>query len=141
MKKYKSKYIKKILKEVAEMSKKRFSQEVCGLIGKNGDSYIIQECKNIAKDPRNNFVVDPVQFILFKNKNKLISIFHSHIVGDESPSDFDVIMSENSCIPFLIYSINTKKIHLYEPKNLDVDLKLLQKVNSKIKEYNILQDD
>jgi len=59
-----------------------------------------------------------------------VAIFHSHIVGDESASEFDVKMSENCCQPFLIYSLNSKKINIYTPKNTEADVKILERIKA-----------
>ena len=122
MNNYKSKQLKRVLNKISEYCEKRFSQEVCGLLGKSGGHYIAQECKNVSDNPSQEFVMDPVQFLLFKEKYNVIALYHSHIVGDEEPSDFDKLMSENSCIPFLIYSLNTKKHHLYKRLQLSHSL-------------------
>lgn len=133
---YKSKQIKRIFDKIQEISEKHLLQEICGLLGKKDDYYIIQQCKNISEDPANNFVLDPLQFLLFKNKYEPVALFHSHVVGNEDPSEFDIIMSENTCIPFLIYALNTKRIHVHIPKNLDVNEETINRVKTKTKERN-----
>ena len=132
MEQYRTKQIKRALSKVSKISEKRVAQEICGLMGKDGDYYVVQECENISKDPRQFFEVDPLQFLLFKNEYKPIAIFHSHICGNEEASDFDIQMSENSCIPFMIYSLNTKKINLYIPEYSDADEDSIQKIIQKI---------
>lgn len=133
MKTYKTKQQKRALTKIAEMCEKKVSIEVCGILGYDGDNYIIQECKNISEKPSEQFILDPIQYLMFKDEYSTIAIFHSHIVGDETPSDFDIMMSENSCVPFLIYSLNTKKIHIHTPKYIDADEKKLNKIKQKIK--------
>ena len=59
---------------------------------------------------------------MFKNDYDLIFVFHSHIIGDEKPSEFDIIMSENSCVPFLIHCTVNKKNNIYLPKNHETDV-------------------
>ena len=77
-------------------------------------------------DPRHNFVLDPLQYLIFKDKYEVITVFHSHVIGDEEPSDFDVLMSENSCVPFSVYSLNTKKYYIHRPSQPETDLDLLE---------------
>jgi proteasome lid subunit RPN8/RPN11 len=67
-------------------------------------------------------MIDPLNYLLFKDKYDLLAIYHSHINTDAKPSEFDIKMSNNCCIPFLIYSIETKKFNLYEPQNLEIDV-------------------
>tara|TARA_R110000772_G_C13044110_1_gene413315 strand:+ start:32 stop:475 length:444 start_codon:yes stop_codon:yes gene_type:complete len=131
---YKTKQIKRAIDKISEISESKVSQEVCGLLGKKKDYYVIQECINISETPRDQFVLDPIQYVLFKNEYEPIALFHSHIVGDESPSDYDILMSENSCLPFMIYALNTKAFYIHVPKNLDVDIELVKKTQYKIEE-------
>lgn len=136
MKTYKFKKIQESLKKIKEISEEKVLQEMCGLFGKCEDGYIVQECKNISRDPRNTFALDPLQFLMFKEKYQPIALFHSHIIGNEEPSDFDILMSENSCIPFIIYALNTKKMHIHTPEDSDVNFKLIKKTKEKINDYN-----
>lgn len=135
------KTIEDILKEVANFCEGSLINEVCGLIGFNGEQYIFQEGNNIATDPKNNFVLDPLQYLLFKSKYETIAIFHSHLIGDEEPSDFDVLMSENSCVPFCIYSLNTKKYYIHTPKDAETGIELLGKLKEKIIKHNTFIND
>ena len=48
-------------------------------------------------------------------RKKLLGIYHSHPNTDESPSEYDINMSEELAIPFLIYSLITKKVFLVLP--------------------------
>ena len=88
--------------------------------------------ENIAEDPRLQFMINPLNYILFKEDFALVAIYHSHISEDESPSEFDVKMSNNCCEPFLIYSLRTKKNHIYEPQNVDLDVNTLEKVKEQL---------
>lgn len=141
MKLKKFKNLNNLLMSVAEFCEGSLLNEVCGLVGFDGENYILQEGKNIAADTKNNFILDPLQYLMFKNKYKVISIFHSHLIGDEEPSDFDVLMSENSCVPFSIYSLNTKKHYVYRPREPDADLELLGLFEESIQKQNISIDD
>jgi len=133
METYKTKQLKRAISKIADISEKKFSQEICGILGHDGSDYIVQECKNISDRPSETFVMDPLHYLLFKEEYSTIAIFHSHIVGDETPSDFDIVMSENSCIPFMIYSLNTKNVYIHTPKHIDADKGKLEKVKEKIK--------
>ena len=69
---------------------------------------------------------------MFKDNCKMVGVFHSHITGDESPSEFDVKMSENCCQPFIIYSLNSKKINIYTPKTSEVDVNILNRIKAAV---------
>jgi proteasome lid subunit RPN8/RPN11 len=141
MKVKKIKNIKKLFKKISFFCEESVKNEVCGIIGSDGENYIFQKAKNIANDPTSNFVLDPLQYLMFKNKYKTIAVFHSHVVGDEKPSDFDILMSENSCVPFVVYALNTKKYFLYTPKKPEVDLELIQDFEEKMKKHNLSVND
>lgn len=124
----KSKNIKVILKNIADWSSNHKAMEICGFVGfdyKN-QKYVCKLEKNCSSDPKNYFAIDALNYLIFKKEYSFISVFHSHIVGDENPSEFDIKMSENCCIPFLVYSINTNKFKIYEPRNCEYDVNKLQ---------------
>ena len=104
--------------------------EICGFLGYNKVSGkdIVTPQDNIAEDPSNYFMIDPINYLLFKDEYEMVAIYHSHIEGSEKPSEFDIKMAESCCDPFLIYSLETKKIHIYEPKNMDLDVSILNRV-------------
>jgi proteasome lid subunit RPN8/RPN11 len=107
--------------------------EICGLLGFDEESqkYIAEIQKNESPDPKNHFIINPIDYLNFKNKYSLIAVFHSHVIYDEKPSEFDIKISESTCLPFIIFSINSKKFHIYEPKYKDYKIDFLEKIKSK----------
>jgi len=120
------------LHKIKEMSHEHFKQEICGFLGYDYEKkeFIVQKEENIAKDPRSHFLISPLNYLLFKDSYGMIAIFHSHIIGDETESEFDVKMSDNCCQPFLIYSLNTKKINIYTPETIESDVNILERVKA-----------
>ena len=120
------------LHKIKEMSHEHFKQEICGFLGYDYEKkeFIVQKEENIAKDPRSHFLISPLNYLLFKDSYGMIAIFHSHIIGDETESEFDVKMSDNCCQPFLIYSLNTKKINIYTPKTIESDVNILERIKA-----------
>jgi proteasome lid subunit RPN8/RPN11 len=116
-------------------SNRNLSNEICGFIGYDEKTkcYVATIEKNQAQDPKSFFSINPASYLKFKSEYSLIAVFHSHVVGDESPSEFDIKMSESCCLSFIIYSINTNKFHIYEPKNQDYDVKTLERIKGKLK--------
>jgi len=112
---------KEILKKIIDWSSNNSFFEICGLIGRDEDQYVIFLCENKSKTPSQSFSIDPIDYILFLEKYDPIALFHTHIRGNEEPSEKDIIMSENSCLPFLIYSTTTRKFKIYTPKHLHVN--------------------
>jgi proteasome lid subunit RPN8/RPN11 len=126
--------LSKIRDFIVNSCNKQAANEVCGFVGWDAKNkkYVATVEKNEAQDPKNFFVLNPASFLSFKNEFSLLGIYHSHIVGDEQPSPFDVLMSESCCLPFLTYSLNTKKIHIYEPLNADYDVKIFARLKDKL---------
>lgn len=117
---------KEVIKKIKDWCSTRVLYETCGFLGKKGEEYIAVLCENKSQDPRNNFSIDPVEYLLFLEEYELIAVFHSHISGDEEPSEKDIIMSENSCLPFFIYSLNTQKTKIYMPQKPHVDVNTIR---------------
>ena len=91
--------------------------EVCGLLGTKDGEYFPRMLKNKHADPQNHFSIDPLEYLKFSQEFELVAVFHSHVVGDSQASDFDKINSENTMVPFLIYSLCEKKFSMFEPRN------------------------
>ena len=129
-----TKGVKKALTTIKEIAHKNFKREICGFLGfdKEKREYLIQPEENISEDPFNFFLINPLSYLLFKDDCEMIGVFHSHIIGDENPSEFDVKMSENCCQPFIIYSLNSKKINIYTPKTSEVDVNILNRIKAAI---------
>lgn len=127
-----SKGVKQALSSIKKLAHQNFKREICGFLGFDRDKkeYLVQLEENIAEDPSNFFLINPLSFLLFKDDYEMIGVFHSHIKGDEKESEFDVKMSENCCQPFIIYSLNTKKINIYTPKLLEVDVNILNRIKA-----------
>jgi proteasome lid subunit RPN8/RPN11 len=116
--------IKEALQAIVDESESNPFIEICGFLGfdRKKETYVVQNEKNVSQDPSNYFMIDPLNYLIFKEKYDLLAVYHSHINTDAEPSEFDVKMSNNCCIPFLIYSIETKKFNLYKPQNLETDV-------------------
>ena len=130
MKKFKSP--KAALEYIKILCNKNLRYEICGFLGYNmeDNTFIVQEAENAADNPQVFFLVDPLEYLLFKEKYSILALYHSHITGDEEPSEFDMEMSENSCLPFLVFSLNTQKVHIYEPQNSDSDVNTLERIKA-----------
>ena len=129
---YSSRRIIDILNKIKVLSHKNPAQEICGFVGKSNGKYILKKAKNISEDAKNFFCIDPVEYLLFKNDFNLLMCFHSHIMGDENFSEFDIKMSENSCIPFMVYSLNTQKFNIYSPKTSESDVSIVDRFKEKL---------
>jgi len=135
---YENKKINNILNKISEWSDRFMSMEICGFVGYNEENkkYILKLCENHSPDKKNHFQINPIDYLLFKKDNSFIGVFHSHIKGDEKPSEFDVSSCEHSCLPFFVYSINSKKFGLAKPKLIDYNVDYFEKFTKNINIYN-----
>ena len=120
------------LHKIKEIAHKNFTREVCGFLGydHNKNKYVIQVERNVAEDPSKFFMINPLNYLLFKEDYEMVAVFHSHISGDEKESEFDIKMADNCCQAFLIYSLNTKKINIYTPKIIEGNVNKLERIKA-----------
>jgi len=125
---------RELLLKVSELAHSYLALEICGFVGfdKKNNNFILQMEQNEADEPSQYFMINPLNYLLFKAKYEMVAIFHSHIVGNEEPSEFDIKMAEISCQPFLIYSLNTKKTHIFTPQKTESDVKILNRIKALI---------
>lgn len=121
---------KQVVEKIKEYCETNPYIETCGFVGfdEEKNKFIVEPKENISDDPKKHFMLNTLEYLLFKEKYRIVGIYHSHIKGNEKPSEFDIKMSENCCDPFIIYGLNTKKIHIYEPKNMDLDVDILNRI-------------
>jgi proteasome lid subunit RPN8/RPN11 len=130
----KNKSLDKVKEFIIQHADFNLNAEICGFLGYDifDKAYVAHIEKNLAKNISDYFLIDPNNYLKFKNDYDIIAIFHSHIVGDETFSEFDMKMSELSCVPFLVFSTNTRKFNLYEPQNKDYNVKRIVNLKKKI---------
>lgn len=86
------------------------SEEICGFITKDGDSYSNYiSCCNVHPDKKNFFLINPLEYILDKD----VILFHSH--PSHSPldgfSEWDIENQKYFCLDMLLYSVNKDKFY------------------------------
>ena len=129
---HKFKTLKSAFREIENIGDQNPTIEACGFIGfdEQDQSFIVKQEDNSSPSPSEFFLIDPINYLLFKDKYEMVGVFHSHMIGDEQPSEFDIKMAENCCLPFLIYSLNTKKIHIYEPQKVECNVNILRRMKA-----------
>lgn len=120
----KIKDIKTFLNLLKSEAETNLLTEICGLISFKDNFFIYKRMKNISSE-QNFFKINPKDYLDFVKDNNCFCIFHSHICGDEKPSEIDILNSDNCCKAFLIYSVMSEKFHLYQPHNKDYDVNII----------------
>ena len=93
-------------------------EEVCGFILLENDLSVRTEpTANESPVKERAFSISPLKFLNYKLNKTILGIYHSHPVTSETPSKKDKALSEEMGIPYLIYSIKSKKFFLYYPKS------------------------
>lgn len=105
-------------------------KEIVGFLGLKDGKPVAKITTNRSPNPQEYFMVDPMEFYSFDKEFEFIAVFHSHIYGDSEFSDFDRDSSENSVIPFIVYSLPEDKFNIYEPSGHDVDENVISTIKS-----------
>lgn len=120
-----------LLSFLRKKSESSLFAELCGMLGFNKQNELIYcEMQNRSAEPDKFFALDPYDFLKFIKDFTPIALFHSHIYGDENPSDFDIKSSNNSCLCFLIYSVTTEKFFIYEPQVKKYDVNTVEGIRN-----------
>jgi proteasome lid subunit RPN8/RPN11 len=122
-----------IHKQIAEICENLPQEESCGFLLYKQKKFFVKQCENKAEDKARYFKIDPFDYVNAFKKYKILMCYHSHVLGDESPSDYDIKYSEEMLMPLYIYSTVTKKYKIHYPQKLRMykNLKLL--TESKVK--------
>lgn len=108
--------------------------EVCGLIIDDNGTKKFLKCDNKSKNPRNTFIIDPLEYIKAKAKGNILGCFHSHI-KDSSFSPQDIFNSFKHNLTYYLYNIKKDKFYIFDPKENEVYLKYIN-----LKYENGIQD-
>lgn len=89
--------------------------EVCGFVFVENGNLKTEPAKNIAVYANDVFEIHPLEILRQIRSGKLAAIYHTHPTSTEQESTFDRFNCENSCIPYVIYSKETKNFNLLIP--------------------------
>lgn len=99
-----------ILEEIKKYCKQFSNSEACGIIHETFEGLRFLACENCSPDARYNFSIDP-RILIDYNVQYIV---HSHTICSAKPSINDMKNSDESCIPYLIYSLRDDDFYLYE---------------------------
>jgi proteasome lid subunit RPN8/RPN11 len=103
------------LRRFTEYCRSDRTAEMCGLFVIREGIIDFVPCKNSAYDPRNSFLIHPVDFVACMDTGDVIGVGHSHVTAPARPSPEDIINSENCKLPFVIYQPETDMVDSYAP--------------------------
>ena len=77
--------------------------EACGLVLELPDQTLtLRVCRNVAKDPLENFEIDAVEWVLAEEEGEPVAILHSHPEAPARSSNIDRVMCAGTGIPWFI---------------------------------------
>jgi len=99
-----------------------FPSEVCGLVVviKGREKYL--KCKNIAVNPLDHFIIDPLDYANAEDLGTISGVFHSHPYQTAFPSSADKTACENSKVKWHIYAVSLGQWHCFEPNGYKAPL-------------------
>lgn len=105
--------------------------EVCGFVFVENGDLKTEAAKNIAIYQNDVFEIHPLEILRHIRSGKLAAIYHTHPTSTEQESTFDQFNCENSCIPYVIYSKETKNFNLLIPKKPHVKQEYIDMLKKK----------
>jgi len=121
-----------IKKQLINAAEPHIQDEICGFICLKEEKYYYVPVKNRSPHPDQFFYISAIDFLQIQKEHNLIGIFHNHAKEDEMPSQFDKTLGENICFPMVIYSNLSKKFHIFIPKDIDCDVKLVEGLRDRL---------
>jgi len=99
-------------------SLKESPDECCGLLLLNKKNILESfPCKNIAQDKENEFVVCQLDYLKAAMNGKIVGIYHSHCVQDNSFSELDKQISHKLNLKNIVYILKRDSFEEYSPEN------------------------
>jgi proteasome lid subunit RPN8/RPN11 len=120
-----------LLSFLKKEGEKNLLTEICGLLSFENGYFFYKPMKNISSE-NNFFKISPKDYLDFITNHKCFCIFHTHISGNEKPSEIDILNARNCCKAYLIYSVITEKFSLFEPQTKDYDVSIIEPIKLKV---------
>lgn len=94
-----------IIKQILEHQKIHPDKEVCGFIIEQNGAKRAWPMTNVSNE-KDFFVLDPREtYRVFVAMNP-VALYHTHVIGDTTPSEFDKKTCELACLPMWIIDQN-----------------------------------
>jgi len=77
-------------------------REACGLLVDTSEGLIYLQCRNVAENPLETFVVSPNDYVNATHFGKVAAVCHSHPNGSTAPSEADRAACGASGLPWFI---------------------------------------
>jgi len=99
-------------------SLKENPDECCGLLLLNNKNVLEAfPCRNVAQDKENEFVVCQLDYLKAAMNGKIVGIYHSHCIQDNSFSELDKQISHKLNLKNIVYILKRDSFEEYSPEN------------------------
>tara|TARA_B100001057_G_scaffold442549_1_gene478021 strand:+ start:227 stop:931 length:705 start_codon:yes stop_codon:yes gene_type:complete len=105
-----------------EHSKQCYPEEACGLVYIFKGKTKYKPCKNISINPKDTFIIDPLEYAEIFDKASIIGVFHSHPNEQPYPTSADKAICEKYKYKWHIYSVDFNKWYSFEPSGYKAPL-------------------
>lgn len=120
-------------KKIKEECDKNPNEESCGIIYFAKKRTRIYPCYNRSENRKRMFSISHGDFLDCMKMGEILGIYHSHVDEDESFSDEDILFSEETRLPYFVYSLKTKRHLAYFPSGVDAESSSLRNFLSRVK--------
>ncbi|MCW7549193.1 C40 family peptidase [Photorhabdus sp. APURE] len=92
------------LQAIMTHAKSEYPKECCGVIAQKSRVEKYFPCRNLATDPKEQFHLDPVDYINAEDWGTITAIVHSHPDATTQPSELDKAQCDATELPWVIVS-------------------------------------
>lgn len=103
----------KEIKEKIKTLSLQTNNEVCGLLTINGS---IIPCRNISSNPKQHFVISPLDYLKAAQKGQISYVYHSHNANPEF-SEFDKLNLYNQKLRGIMYCKEKDSFRVFLPES------------------------
>jgi len=81
--------IEPVLEDIKQYVYEHSNIEACGLLSLQRGRIKWNPCENKAENPKNDFIIDPLDYKAVANQGDVIGVVHSHPGCSPDPSELD----------------------------------------------------
>jgi len=104
--------IEPVLEDIKQYIYENSDIEACGLLSVERGRVKWKPCKNKAENPKNDFIIDPLDYKAVADKGDVIGVVHSHPGCAPTPSVLDRAACDRLGVPWYIFGENDEWIKL-----------------------------